>query len=72
MEATTVILRLIVQTPLDHSTAVVGLDTLEMDGTCAQVHLDLCGLNRTTFFFQIIFHKLSNFWLSSLSHFTVL
>ena len=28
----------IVQTSLDHLTAAVSLDTLEMDGTFAQVH----------------------------------
>lgn len=37
MEAMTVTLRPIVQTPLDHSTAAVSLDTLEMDGTFAQI-----------------------------------
>ena len=37
----TVTLRPIVQTPLDHSTAAVSLDNLKMDGTFAQVYLDL-------------------------------
>ena len=41
MEAMTVTLRPIVQTLLDHSTAAVSLDTLEMDVTFAQVYLDL-------------------------------
>ena len=41
MEAMTVTLRPIVQTPLDHWTAAVSLDILEMDGTFAQVYVDL-------------------------------
>ena len=34
-------MRPIVQTPLDHSIAAANLDTLEMDGTFAQVYVDL-------------------------------
>ncbi|RMX38074.1 hypothetical protein pdam_00003115, partial [Pocillopora damicornis] len=36
MVAITVMMRPIVQTPLDHSIAAANLDTLEMDGTFAQ------------------------------------
>ena len=38
MAAITVMMRPIVQTPLDHSIAAANLDTLEMDGTFAQVY----------------------------------
>ena len=41
MVAITVMMRPIVQTPLDHSIAAANLDTLEMDGTFAQVYVDL-------------------------------
>ena len=41
MVAITVMMRPIVQTSLDHSIAAANLDTLEMDGTFAQVYVDL-------------------------------
>lgn len=37
MVAMTVVMLPTVKTPLDHSTAAVSLDTLEMDGTFAQI-----------------------------------
>ena len=40
MVAMTVVMRPTVKTPLEHSTAAVSLDTLEMVGTFAQVYLD--------------------------------